>query len=128
MKKIVTVLLLLTVLIGITSCAKPDYTGVWLAFMVEDTNGKQYSMLEYFSELEDEYTVILAIKDDGTYICTSFVGENVVDKEGGTYKLKGAKIDFNETQTYTGQMVSGYLAIKYEKATMYFARTTESKN
>ena len=128
MKRIISVLLLTVMLFGVVSCSKPNYTGIWLAFMVEDQNGKQYSMLEYFSNLEDEYTVIINIKDDGTYICSSFIGEKLLENEAGTYKLSGRKIDFNDAKTYSGQMIKGYLAIKYDKVTMYFGKTSDAKN
>ena len=127
MKKIVIILLLSVILLGIVSCSKPDYTGVWLAFMVEDENGKQYSMLEYFSSLKDEYTVIMKINKDGTYVCSTFIGDDFIDDENGTYKQKGEKIYFTKDKTYTGQMVNGYLAIKYDKATMYFGKTSDLK-
>ena len=115
-------------LFGVVSCSKPNYTGIWLAFMVEDQNGKQYSMLEYFSDFEDEYTVIINIKDDGTYICSSFIGEKLLENEAGTYKLSGRTIDFNDAKTYSGQMIKGYLAIKYDKVTVYFGKTSDAKN
>ena len=128
MKRIISVLLLTVMLFGVVSCSKPNYTGIWLAFMVEDQNGKQYSMLEYFSDFEDEYTVIINIKDDGTYICSSFIGEKLLENEAGTYKLSGRTIDFNDAKTYSGQMIKGYLAIKYDKVTVYFGKTSDAKN
>ncbi len=127
MKKIVSVLLLSVVILSVTACSKTNYTGTWLAFMVEDENGKQYSMPEYFSQFGEEYTVIINIKDDGTYICSSFIGEKLLENERGTYKVTRDRIDFNESKTYSGCMVKEYLAIKYDKVTLYFGKTSDIK-
>ncbi len=127
MKKVISLAVIFVVLFGAVSCSAPKYTGVWLAFMVEDADGKQYSMPDYFTGFEEEYTVIMSIRDDGTYICSSFIGTKLLENEKGTYTVHDGKIDFNETKTYTGQMVNGYLAIRYDKVTLYFGKTSEYK-
>ena len=125
MRKVISLAIIIVVLFGAVSCSAPKYTGIWLAFMVEDENGKQYSMPDYFTGFEEEYTVILSIRDDGTYICSSFIGETLLENEKGTYTVTRGKIDFNEAKTYSGQMVNGYLSIKYDKVTMYFGKTSK---
>ena len=73
--------------------------------------------------------------DKGESVC--IVGESGCGKSVTSLAIMGllnippaevtGKIDFNETKTYTGQMVNGYLAIRYDKVTLYFGKTSEYK-
>ena len=38
----------------------------------------------------------MKINKDGTYVCSTFIGDEFIDDETGTYKQKGDKIYFTE--------------------------------